>query len=324
MELTPKISVVVATMNPQPEVIRWALDSLRNQTLPKSEFEVVVVDNNSTPPLDEASLSAELHLRVIREPRPGTTFARCTGIRAAAGDLIVFLDDDNHFDPNYLEESLRIAAACPKIGAFSGISRILCEGSIAEWKRLLLPYLAVRDYGPEVITSDEDRWGPWEPIGAGMVFRRELGTEFVRVIETEPLARLLGRRTGKSFICGEDTLVARMAYRLGYSCSYQPSLKLTHMIKSNRLTPIHLARLIEGIGRAFVIYETLLGRPQPGQKVLRELAGRLRARMQTKGAKAGFIEWFWDVGYFKQVRLLRRRAAEGRNEAEVLHRHSEL
>src|SRR5262249_21674737 len=160
-------------------------------TLLKSEFEVVICDNASSPALDAAELNGSrgLNLRVVREERPGVTFARCTGISAAAAELMVFADDDNGLDPDYLEESLRIAAASPHLGAFGGLARLRCDIPVAPWKEKLLPYLGVRDWGPEVITSSEDAWGPWEPIGAGMVFRRDAGTEFVRVIRTDALAQ---------------------------------------------------------------------------------------------------------------------------------------
>ncbi len=323
-----KVSVVIATFNPQRDVIQWALDSLANQTLPKSEFEVVVVDNNSSPPLDEFALSGSrgLRLRIVREPQQGIAFTRCTGIQAAASDLIVFLDDDNYIDPDYLEKAVRVAGLFPTIGAFGGISRLLCEVSIPAWKRELLPYLGVRDYGSEAITSNEDRWGHWEPIGAGMAFRRDVGLEFVRVVNTDPMARLLGR-AGGSFIGGEDSLLARLAYRLGYSCSYQPSLKMTHMIKSTRLSARRLARLVEGIARGHVIGEMILGRPQPHYGfygTLRELVLRCRHRVKEKGFRAGLVEWHWDVGYFRQARLLQKRSSGARENAEVFHSHSEL
>ena len=49
----PAISVIVVTFNPQWYVFRWALDSLSSQTLDPADFEVIIVDNNSSPGLDE-------------------------------------------------------------------------------------------------------------------------------------------------------------------------------------------------------------------------------------------------------------------------------
>ncbi len=321
----PRLSIVIATLNPRRDVLDWTLDALASQTM--RDFEVVIADNGSSPPVDGESLATKhgLDIRVVRELHNGVTFARCAGILAARCEWIVFVDDDNGLDANYLEESLGIIERSPEIGAFGGVAVLGCDEPVPEWMEKLLPYLGIRDYGPEIITSREDRWGPWEPIGAGMVFRRDIGLKFVQLIERDALARTIGRR-GKSLICGEDSLLARMAYRMGYACSYQPSLRLTHRINPNRMSAWHLAKTVEGVARSFVIYETVLGRPQPDPKLwptLKELAGRFRHRTKTKGLRAGGIEWFWDVGYFRHSRLLNR--SEGRkNGAEVLHRHSEL
>ena len=158
-----------------------------------------------------------------------------------------------------------------------------------------------------------------------MVFRRDIGLEFVRAVQTNPLAARLGRNA-TSFICGEDSFLAKLAYPNGYSCSYQPSLRLTHWISGNRFTASNFARTIEGVARAFVIYETILSRPQPPRDLIGasyELIMRLRHRIAAKGLRAGAIEWFWDLGYFRQVRLLHR-SEEWKNGPEILHRHSEL
>jgi len=287
----------------------------------------VVADNGSSPPLDASELNGErgLRMRIVREPRAGVIFARCAGILATEADLIVFVDDDNALDPDYLEQALRIAHASPHVAAFGGIARLRSDRPIADWMNPLIPYFGVRDYGSEPITSNDHNWGPWEPIGAGMAFRRDIALDFVRAVQTNPLAAKLGRNA-TSFICGEDSFLAKLAYPRGYSCSYQPSLRITHWIGANRFTAVNFAKTIEGIARAFVIYETVLGRPQPPRatfETIVELAARFRHRTRTKGFRAGAIEWFWDVGYFRQVRLLHR-SEEWKNGPEILGRHSEL
>ena len=87
----------------------------------------------------------------------------------ARADVLVLVDDDNVLDTAYLERALAIARAEPGLGAFGGIARARIDAPVAAWQRRLLPFLGVRDHGPEPITSSENAWGPWEPIGAGMV-----------------------------------------------------------------------------------------------------------------------------------------------------------
>ena len=303
---SPPLSVITVTYNPRWDLLNWALDSLEKQTLPKSDFEVVIVDNNSNPPLEESRLreGRALRLRLIREPNQGNTFARCAGIMEARSDVLVFLDDDNHFDPDYLEQALRIARAEPELGAFGGMARPVFESPIASWKSKLLPHLGARDYGPAPITSRETHWGEWEPIGAGMVFRRDVGEEFVEWVRADRAAMLLGRKA-RALMSGEDTLIAQAAYRLGYACSYQPALKMSHCMKKNRLQYRVLAGTIHGHGRSYVILQQLIGNPVPKPRlgqICKELYCRYRYHVKSNGLKAGTVKWCWDVGYFRQAR----------------------
>ena len=66
----PSVSVVVPTCNPRLDLLHGALESLAGQTMAASDFEVVVVDNNSNVPVERASLSwsSAADLRVVREP----------------------------------------------------------------------------------------------------------------------------------------------------------------------------------------------------------------------------------------------------------------
>jgi len=298
------VSVILCTHNPDRKLLDWALDSLVRQT--QRDFQTVIVDNNSNPPLDEGGLRAghPLELRVIREPRQGLTAARCAGIAAASGALIVFVDDDNHLDPDYIEQAVRIAHSQPAIGHFGGIARAALASPIPEWKRKLLPYLGVRDHGPEPITSTADHWGRWEPIGAGMVTRREVALHFAAWVHECRESERLGRN-GTGLMSGEDSLMARAASRLGYACSYQPALKLTHFVKPRRLRPATLARTLEGHGRSYVVLERVLGRAVPRPSfhwICEQLVLRWLFRVRQDGVRAGTIAWFWDVGFIRQAR----------------------
>jgi glycosyltransferase involved in cell wall biosynthesis len=321
----PLVSVIICTYNPHQYTFGWVLDCLAQQTLPATDFEVLVIDNNSRPPLEAEALVAgrRLNLRLVGEARQGQMYARCTGTSEARAPLLVFVDDDNGLAADYLEEALRIAREQPGIGAFGGVSRLLTDQRIPEWKAHLLPYMGVRDYGSQPITSAEAKWGQWEPIGAGMVFRRDVGKAFVEFVARDARAQQLGRRAG-SYIGGEDSLLARVACWQGYACSYQPSLRLTHFIKGSRLRVRELTRTIQGCAQSWVINEHLCGRPPANVSLLsalRDLALRLRYRAKQKGWKQGIVEWFWDIGYFKQLRASGRAASAGTT-SRPLSRHA--
>jgi glycosyltransferase involved in cell wall biosynthesis len=293
-----EVSVIIVTHNPLRELLDAALNSVETQTLPPDQFEVIVVDNASSPPLSEAVFAHRTPTpRIVREPNVGIVSARRAGIRAAAGDLLVFVDDDNQIFPDYLEQALRIARSNPEIGAFGGICEPLFDRPIAEWKTALLPYLGIRDYGSDVITSKCGEWGEWDPIGAGMAIRKEIGLRFTEFVESNPEASRLGP-TGKSGMFADDTLIARVAWMMNYSCSYQPSLRLSHYMKPGRLAATRLMRTLVGHGRSYVVLERILGRPN-GKLTWRAPVGLFFAfwfRARKEGLRVSAIKWFWDVG----------------------------
>jgi glycosyltransferase involved in cell wall biosynthesis len=299
------LSVVLCTYNPRfPELTR-VLDALRAQTLPLERWELVVIDNNSSPPLVAADLDAGrgLPIRLVRETRQGKVPAHRRGILEARSDLLVLVDDDNVFDHDYLERALAIARAQPELGAFGGIARpAIPGGPLMGWQRRLLPFIGVRDYGPEPIVSREDRWGPWEPIGAGMVVRRRVGLEFVRVVDAVPEASELDR-IGRAVLSAGDSLLARLSYPLGLSCSYQPSLAFDHLIPRSRVGIHYLRRMMYGHGRSLVKLNRVLGLPSEPLSLGR-LLRRLVVRLRNEGL-GGPLWWCWDLGYFVEVRRRR-------------------
>jgi hypothetical protein len=202
-------------------------------------------------------------------------------------------------DPDYFETGLRIAEADPTIGAFGGISRGHIEGGCStKWREKLLPFVGVRDHGDKVVTSNEDRWGEWEPIGAGMVFRRSVAEKYREMVETILHSHTLGRQGG-NLMAGEDSLIARAAYRVGLSCSYQPALKFTHFIKASRMKFGYLARLMHGHGRSVVALNRVLNQPY-APITFKELILRFGYRMMKEGPIAGLIWWCWDCGYYAE------------------------
>ncbi len=105
------VSVVIPVFN-RGSTIRDALESLSNQTHPS--WEALVVDDSSTDKsvrvVNEYALK-DRRVRLVKHyKRKGAPAARNTGIRAAKGDWITFLDSDDRFLPNSLEARLRLAA----------------------------------------------------------------------------------------------------------------------------------------------------------------------------------------------------------------------
>jgi O-antigen biosynthesis protein len=93
----PKISVVVCTYNGA-STIRDTLEALRDLDYPS--FEVIVVNDGSTD--GTAQIVSSYSYRVIYEENQGLSRARNTGIAAATGEIVAFIDDDAYPDPDWL------------------------------------------------------------------------------------------------------------------------------------------------------------------------------------------------------------------------------
>lgn len=98
-----KASIVIPTYN-RYHSIRYTLRSLRWQTLPSTQFEVIVVDDGST---DETHLIQQeaypFHFQYVRQKNQGATLARNAGFHRSNGDILVFMDDDVTISPTTLE-----------------------------------------------------------------------------------------------------------------------------------------------------------------------------------------------------------------------------
>lgn len=109
----PALSVVIPVYNREREV-RRAIDSCLAQQ--GADFEVIVVDDASRD--RSAAVAAEYAdrgVRLIRHPHNlGSSPARSSGIRAAAGDWIVRLDSDDELVPGTLSAIQRRAARLPE------------------------------------------------------------------------------------------------------------------------------------------------------------------------------------------------------------------
>lgn len=100
----PHISVIIPTYR-QWELLYACLNSLRHQSVPKENFEVVIVNNDAGD-----SCPYELpatNMRLIVEPRPGSYAARNTGIHAASGSVLAFTDADCIPEEQWLERGVK-------------------------------------------------------------------------------------------------------------------------------------------------------------------------------------------------------------------------
>src|SRR6516225_4946999 len=108
-----RVSVVVASRD-RPELLRRMLATLLPQLQAlDGDFEVIVVDDGSSPPYPaELALAA----RIVRGAGRGPARARNLGAREARGEIVAFTDDDVSIEPGWVDALLGYFDAHPATG----------------------------------------------------------------------------------------------------------------------------------------------------------------------------------------------------------------
>jgi len=108
----PRVSVVIPSYNCA-RFLRETLESVFAQTCP--DVEIIVVDDGSTDGSKELLERFADRVRVIHQENQGVSAARNRGIRESRGEFVAFLDADDLWHPEKLEQQLRLFAN-PAVG----------------------------------------------------------------------------------------------------------------------------------------------------------------------------------------------------------------
>lgn len=304
----PLLSVIIPTLNPDPERLQRTLRALRAQTLAPTKWETIIVDNASVPALAAGDWSRHgpANLRLAAEPTPGLSHARRRGFLASSGEVLVLVDDDNELAPDYLAETLRLFAAHPKVGVLGGRSRPEFEQSPEPWVREFDGLIACRDLGEAPLISQglrqaktqRNEYPAFAPIGAGMALRRAAAQSW---LEQDGHVALPDRQ-GTDLSSSGDNDIVLTAMGSGWEAAYFPSLRLTHLIPTFRTTRDYLARLNRGISRSWMqVLAKHHANPWPPLTPLGATLRQIRAWFshQAWSSPAAYIRWQGACGHFE-------------------------
>ncbi|HEX7942721.1 MAG TPA: glycosyltransferase, partial [Gemmatimonadaceae bacterium] len=127
----PRISVVVCTYNGQ-RAIRECMEGLCRLDYP--EYEVIVVDDGSTTDAVATIVGEyrEHDVRLIRTPNRGLSAARNTGLAAATGEIVAYIDDDACPDTHWLTYLAATFLKAPFVGVGGPNLPLPDDGPIAD------------------------------------------------------------------------------------------------------------------------------------------------------------------------------------------------
>ncbi len=258
-------SVVVCTLD-RLQHLEMCLQSL--DPFQRQGAEVVVV-NNGPHHDDVAAVAAPHVVRLLDEPRRGLGRARNSGIRAARGGIIAFIDDDARAGPDWLPRLIapfddpEVYAAAGALAADPSSDPVL--QAFDRLYRAGLPPARVTHEATQDPTGFPLRLA-MQGIGMNMAFRRDAFERFGYF--DERFGR--GARVGDS----EETDRFFALLRGGVKIVFEPSATVIHSFPTDwrafRRSLFHA-----GCGHTALLTKCFLEEPALRGKVLRYVASRL-------------------------------------------------
>ena len=223
----PFVSIIVATHD-RLESLQACIASLLSINYP--HYEILIVDNASstTATSDFVRQNYAKRVRYLREERPGASWARNRGIKAARGEFIAFVDDDVVVDRQWLVELVKAFSSVEHVGCVTSLVLPMeLESSAQEWfeeyggfnKGFTRQIFDMKLYHPKTPLHPytAGRFG----TGAGVAFRASF------LHEVGGFDPALG--PGSIAQGGEDLALFFQVMQRGYRLVYEPTSLLYHL-----------------------------------------------------------------------------------------------
>ena len=239
-----KLSIVICSYN-RAKYIGDALDSLYNQTSSLSEFEVLLVDNNSTdgtPGIYKTwrEQHPDGNFQYLSEHRQGASFARNTGAIHAKTEWLCFMDDDAVAFPDFVANIIKHTEEKPTIVGFGGkiIPKYIPEKPV--WMSYYVSSLVGNfDYSPIPCAFKKGKY----PLESNMIIKKSVFDQIGGFNTTLPGV------VGTLRIGGEGKELFYKVIGLGEEIYYDPNIIVYHVVETSKLTKEYLYRVASGIGR---------------------------------------------------------------------------
>lgn len=241
-----KALVAICTFNPKFALLEKAIESV---LLNIDDLRILIIDSASTNGVPE-QIAEKFNLDYQFVNVPGTAQARLQAlIELKEEELLVFVDDDNILEPGYIDRALQISKREPGWGAFAGKLKLPSDYPCDLSKEQYLPYLAIKDLGPESLSSTATlNWSYLEPPAAGACIRPEVAKFLVKKVLSGDNGFLSVGAIGKRQLRGEDSYLMRQCFYLNLNWGYDPSLQLEHRFDVSRLKLRYIWKLLYNMG----------------------------------------------------------------------------
>ncbi len=211
--------------------------------------EVILVDNASIDNTQEKAQtiwsetsSDKIKLSIVYEPKPGLAYARQRGVMNARYKYLVFCDDDNWLDRNYVSNVSKLFNQDPTVAAIGGLGTAEIEDD-----GLKPPWFDNFYHGYAVGPQAEKECTVNGVYGAGMAVRKSVLNE----ITNQPM--FLHDRKQNQLTSGGDAEICLRIRLAGYQILYSPQLTFKHFLTTQRLTWSYIKKLHAGLAQCNII-----------------------------------------------------------------------
>lgn len=225
------VSIIICCYNSATRIKETIRHVAQQKFTSSLQWEVLLVNNASTDnTVDEAKLAwsqfnGHGNFRIVHELMPGLSSARQKGIAESRYDILIFCDDDNHLDLNYVERAYLLMSQQPEVGVAGCWCKPKLPNIQNSWIRDFYPALAI---GKQAEQSGYVDW----VFGAGMVIRKAVFEE----LKKKNIKLELTDRVGSKQTSGGDSEICAVARFTGYKVFFSEDLMLHHEIALHRLT----------------------------------------------------------------------------------------
>jgi Glycosyltransferases involved in cell wall biogenesis len=247
------VSVVICCYNGAKRILH-CLEHLSKQRNIDFSWEILLIDNNSTDNTAKIandywnSLYSEVPLIIIHEPRPGTMYARRTGIESANYRYLLYCDDDNWLNEDYVKTAFDIITSNGEIAVVGGhgILELESKENIPAWlDKFKYSYGA----GPQGKVDGDTTHDKGCLYTAGAMLDR---VWLNKLFEFDFTSSLKGR-DGKSLVAGEDTELTYALKIIGGKLYYSSKMHFRHFMPVTRIQWSYLQRLHESFGYSDIL-----------------------------------------------------------------------
>jgi glycosyltransferase involved in cell wall biosynthesis len=220
--LAPLLSVIVCTYN-RADLLKECLHTLTFQSLKQDDYEVIIVDNNSTD--DTQNIVKDFfenypNFRTVIETKQGLSYARNCGWHSAKGKYVAYIDDDGKATYTWCEDIVNAFENTePKPVAVGGEIHPWYQDNMPDW---FSDELVIMSWGKQKGFL-KGKYGRYGFFGSNMAFLKDVLSKY------NGFSSEFGM-SGEVLRTGEETELFYRIYQKEPLFFYDPGIKVYHLV----------------------------------------------------------------------------------------------